>query len=98
MPDLGMIAWVQAENHCGLGPVFQENRDPKSVELLFKMVHHSVITKFKITVDGIAWLEEPVVAIQSTLRDEEISAGLENYMAQKGWPEEKYTGNFQIIS
>ena len=93
-PSPGMMAWVQSENHCGIGPVFQENRDPKSIEFLFQMVHNSVITKFTIYVDGIKWVEDPVVAIQSNSRDEEVILGLENYMAQKGWPNERYTGRY----
>ena len=88
-----MMAWVRSESHCGLGPVFQENRDPKSIELLFQMVHTSVITKFTIVKNDKEWLERPVIALQTTLRDSEVIWGIKSYMDQKGWPETFYTGN-----
>ena len=54
-----MIAWAESQKHCGLGPVYQENEDPKSVELLFNMVHKSVMPirydffEISLTLDGV---------------------------------------------
>ena len=77
--------------------MFQENRDPKSIELLFQMVHKSELTKFKIQKHDKPWLEEPIIALQSNLRDSEVIIGITSYMSQKGWPEDYYSGGLYII-
>ena len=87
-----MLAWTQAEKHCGLGPIFQENLDPQSIDLLFQMTHKSLMAKFTIFVDKKLWVEEPIIAVQSTLTDSEVFMGVKNYTEIKKWPKDCYSG------
>lgn len=89
-----MMAWTESEKHCGLGPIYQENEDPKSVDFLFNMVHKSLMAEFEINVDDNPWIERPIVSIQSHLSDIEVINGIECYMEIKEWPEDSYTGQY----
>ena len=90
-----MMAWAESRKHCGLGPIYQENEDPKSIDFLFNMIHKSLMSEFKITIDGDLWVENPVISVQSHLADSEVFNGIECYMDLKEWPEESYTGYYK---
>ena len=86
------MAWIQGEEHCGIGPVFLENEDPLTLEILFDMVHTSLMCKFKIVQSGNLWEEQPVLAIQSDLLDMNVATALQYYLGLKWKNNESYAG------